>query len=128
MGKKTTTKKTTRVPKTRNANTMTESQFWGMIRASLRNRTRYWRPRINALNAAKRPSQSNNKKLKWEFLCADCLQYFSQKSVEIHHEQEAGSLRCAEDVAGFIERLFAEEGWICLCLECHKNRHEILNK
>lgn len=121
--KKTTTKKTTRVPKTRNGGKYTESQFWGMIRAALRDRTRFWIPKLNALLAARRPSQSNNKKLKWEFLCKDCLQYFPQKSVEMHHEQEAGSLRCAADLPLFVEKLFSETGWICLCLECHKKRH-----
>lgn len=123
MGKRIRTVKTTRVPKTRNCNSMTESQFWGMVRATLRNRTRFWKPKLQCLLDARRPSQSKNKKLKWEFQCAHCLQYFPQSSIEVHHSIEAGALACAEDLPGFVERLFAETGWECLCIQCHKNYH-----
>lgn len=111
------------VPKTRNAGTLTESAFWSMIRSSLRARTRFWKPRLMALQKAKRKSQSTNKKLKWEFQCDKCKNWFPQKNVEVHHEIEAGSLKCATDLPGFVERLFAEEGWVVYCKQCHSLEH-----
>lgn len=110
--------------KTRNGGTMTESAYWSFIRSALRNKSRFWIPRLDALKAARRPSQSNNKKLKWEFKCSECQDYFPQKEVEIHHKIEAGSLKCAEDLPKFVERLFAETGWECLCKKCHLKEHK----
>lgn len=123
MGKK---KKIKRIvaPKTRNCNSWTESQFWGFIRASLRSKSRWWKPRLNALTKARRKSQSKNKRLKWEFLCNTCKNWYPQKMIKVHHSIEVGSLKCAQDLPGFVERLFAETGWICLCKECHKKEHE----
>jgi len=118
--------KTTRVPKTRNGNTMTESAFWQMIRATLRSRTRWWIPRLNALKDARRNYQGKNKRQKWEFKCADCEQYFPQKMIEVHHSNEVGQLLNVGDLPLFIERLFAEDGWVCLCKNCHLKRHQIL--
>jgi hypothetical protein len=111
------------VAKTRNGGTQTESAFWSFIRSALRNKSRFWVPRVNALKAARRPSQSSNKKLKWEFQCSRCLDYHPQKNMEVHHEIEAGSLKCASDLPGFVERLFVETGWVCLCKPCHLSYH-----
>src|SRR5207302_9157165 len=107
-------------PKTRNGGKWTEGQFWSFIRASLRSKSRWWLPRLNALKLARRKSQSKNKRLKWEFLCTKCLKWHPQKNMEVHHSIEAGSLKCANDLPGFVERLFAENGWVCLCKNCHK--------
>ena len=108
-----------KLPKTRNAGTWTETTFWSMIRSALRSKSRWWLPRLNALKKARRSSQSSNKRLKWEFLCFKCKDWFPQTEVEIHHMVEAGSLKKAEDLPGFVERLFAEEGWECVCKGCH---------
>lgn len=113
------------VLKTRNANTMTESAFWGMIRQTLRGKSRFWKPRLLALSKAKRKNESNNKRLKWEFQCNACKKYFPQKNVEVHHSIEAGSLKCANDLPGFVERLFAEDGWVVLCRDCHHDAHTL---
>lgn len=110
--------------KTRNSGTMTEAAFWGMIRATLRNKTRFWKPKIEALKAARRKSLSTNKRLKWEFQCNNCKHWFPQKFIQVHHSQEAGSLKSASDLPIFVERLFSETGWECLCKNCHKKEHE----
>ena len=123
MAKKVIKRKSTTVL-SRNGGTMSESAFWGMIRSCLRNRTRFWVPRLNALNAAKRSSQNINKRLKWEYMCFSCKQYFSQKEVEIHHSKQAGTLKCANDLPLFVENLFCETGWICLCKNCHIKEHK----
>lgn len=114
-----------RVPRTRNANTLTESAFWQMIRAALRNRTKFWRPKLNALKAARRPSQSSNKRLKWEFQCSNCKHWFQQSSIQVHHSLPAGQLNSYDDLPDFVRNLFAEDGWICLCKQCHKKEHKI---
>ena len=122
MKKPKTIRKT--VSRTRNANTMTENQFWQMVRAALRNRTMYWIPKRNCIIAARRPSQNKNRRLKWEYQCFSCKQWFIQEEVEAHHSIEAGSLKSYEDLPDFVRKLFAEEGWICLCKQCHTKIHE----
>lgn len=73
------------------------------------------------LQGARRPSQSDNKRLKWEFQCAGCNHWFPQSEVEVDHIVPAGSLRSFEDIAGFVERLFCEpEGLVVLCERCHR--------
>lgn len=116
--------KKVRVNRIRNGNTMTESQFWQMIRSTLRNRTRFWVPKNNCIKAARRVSQSKNKRLKWEFQCSKCKQFFPQKMIEAHHSEEAGSLKSYEDLPEFVRKLFSEDGWIALCKDCHKKEHE----
>lgn len=112
-----------RVPKTRNNGEWTESMFWQMIRAALRNKSRWWKPRLAALAKARRPSQSKNKRLKWEFQCCKCTEWFPQTQVQVHHAIEAGKLNSSADLAGFVERLFAETGWECVCKACHSEIH-----
>jgi len=121
---KKTSVKRIKSPKTRNAGKWTEGQFWSFIRAVLRNKSRWWIPRLNALKNARRSNQSVNRRLKWEFQCKTCKNWYPQKNMEVHHTIEAGSLKSAQDLPGFVERLFAETGWVCLCKTCHKKEHE----
>jgi hypothetical protein len=110
-------------PLIRNAGKWTESEFWQMIRSSLRNRTRFWAPKLKALTEARRSSQSANKRLKWEFKCCKCENWFPQKMIEVHHTIPAGSLRSGDDLKPFVENLFAEEGYAVVCKPCHKLEH-----
>lgn len=112
------------VVRTRNANTWTESMFFQMIRSALRNRTRFWQPKINCIKEVRRPSQSDNKRLKWEFKCSSCGKYVPQKFIEAHHSEEAGKLSCYEDLPEFVRKLFSENGWVPLCKTCHKLSHK----
>lgn len=110
-----------RVPRTRAGNTLTEAQFWTFLRSNLRLASRKWAPRRMVLQEARRPSQSDNKRLKWEFQCAECEGWFPQSEVEVDHVVPAGSLRSFEDIAGFVERLFCEpKGLVVLCEQCHR--------
>ena len=106
--------------KTRNANTMSEAAFWGMIRSTLRRRTMYWKPISIAKSKARRPYKGNNTKQKWEYQCAKCKKWWKDKEVEVNHVKEAGSLKCAQDLPNFVENLFAESGYEVLCKTCHK--------
>lgn len=107
-------------PKPRNHGTMTEAAFWQSIRSQLRKVSRWWKPIVACKEANRRPNQSSNKRLKWEFMCNSCKNWFPDAQIKVDHIQECGSLNCAEDAGGFIERLFCEvDGLQCLCEECH---------
>lgn len=124
--KKTAKKRAKRVapPKTRNGGKWSEGEFWQMIRSALRNRTRFWAPKLKALTQARRPSQSANKRLKWEFQCSKCGEWFPQKLIQAHHTIPAGSLQSGDDLKPFVERLFCEEGFEIICKPCHTEEHK----
>ena len=44
-----------------------------------------WPPKFEALRRAQRPSQSDNKKLKWEYQCAHCLTWNRGDNVSVDH-------------------------------------------
>ena len=128
MGKK---QKKIRVPRTRNANTLTESQYFSKIRSSLRNSFRYWKPGQLALERASRPSQSKNKRLKKEYQCAICKKWFKRADVEIDHLEECGALKSYDDIVPFLKRLTKENpnAYQILCKPDHRARtNEYLNK
>ncbi len=115
-----------RVPKTRNANTITESAFFSKIRSALRAGFRFWKPMMMALAKAERPSQDANKRIKKEYQCSHCQGWYQRRMVEIHHIVECGSLKDWEDIVPFIQRLTCEDvdGYEVLCKECHKIHHK----
>jgi 5-methylcytosine-specific restriction endonuclease McrA len=109
-----------RVPRTRADNTMTEAGFWTFIRTNLRLISCKWVPRRRALEASRRPNQSDNKRLKWEHQCSQCLQWFPHKQVEVDHVIPVGSLLAYSDLPGYVERLLCEvDGFVVLCERCH---------
>jgi hypothetical protein len=116
--------KTMRVPRTRAGGEWSEAAFWGFLRSGLRQLSRRWPPLVRiAVNAVRRPSQSGNKRQKWEYQCADCDGWFMRKNVEVDHMLPCGSLRSLQDIAGFIDRLFCEpDGLRVLCDRCHAVR------
>jgi 5-methylcytosine-specific restriction endonuclease McrA len=99
---------------------MSEAAFWGFIRSSLRRALRFWKPIVKAKMNARRASQSDNKKLKWEFQCNHCKGWFPDKQVQVDHIVPVGSLKCSDDLAGFIDRLASEDGFQVLCSGCHQ--------
>lgn len=105
--------------KTRNCGTWTESQYKSFIRSMLRRGSFRWLPRKKALESARRPSQSTNKKLKFEFHCAECGGWFPQKEVAVDHKIACGSM---DDLNGFVARLYPEdpEAFQVLCKKCHR--------
>lgn len=111
-----------KVPRTRNAGTLTEAGFWAMIRSSLRQTSRWWKPAAAAKQAAKRKYVGPNKLQKWEYKCNECQNWFKDKDVAVDHVVECGELRCADDLPGFIDRLFTEDGFQVLCKTCHNEK------
>ena len=115
MGKK--------VIKTRNAGTMSESAFWAFIRSALRQKSRWWKPITQCKQNAKRPYKGLNKRQKFEYQCNKCKKWFPDKQINIDHILPAGELNKADDLPGFVERLFVEvEGLQCLCQNCHNEK------
>jgi 5-methylcytosine-specific restriction endonuclease McrA len=117
--KKTTVKKP-RPLKVRNGGTLTESGFWSFIRSALRQKSRWWKPISQAKANVKRPYKGPLKRQKFEYQCNQCKKWYADKNVNVDHVIPAGSLNCAEDLPGFVERLFCEvEHLQLLCTQCH---------
>ena len=112
-----------RVAKPRNAGTMTESAFWSFIRSALRQKSRWWKPITQCKLKARRAYKGPNKRQKFEYQCNECQQWFADKHVNVDHITPAGTLRCANDLPGFVERLFCEiDGLQVLCSKCHDKK------
>lgn len=110
-------------PKTRNAGTMTESAFWGFIRSALRQKSRWWKPITECKAKARRAYTGPLKRQKYEYQCNSCKNWFPEKQINVDHIVGAGSLNCAEDLPGFVERLFCEQDNLqCLCTDCHDKK------
>ena len=112
-----------RVVKTRNAGTMTESAFWSFIRSALRQKSRWWKPITQCKMKSRRPYKGPNKRQKFEYQCKSCSKWFPDKKVNVDHIIPAGSLQCAADLPGFVERLFCEiDNLQVLCSDCHNKK------
>lgn len=111
------------VPKTRNNGTMTESAFWSFIRSGLRQKSRWWKPITQCKLNAKRTYKGPNKRQKFEYQCNSCKKWFAEKNINVDHIDPAGSLNCANDLPGFVERLFCEtDNLQVLCSGCHNTK------
>ncbi len=117
-----------KVPRTRNAQTWTESQFESAIRSALRQKFRYWKPATEAMMAHSRPYQGTNKRRKIEVQCQDCLEWFPPSVIQKDHIVPAGSLKdestgrmTQESLWGFLCRLTEEDVKLYqpLCKPCH---------
>jgi hypothetical protein len=114
-----------KVPREYGGGTLTRSQYFGKIRSALRNCFRYWPPLQQALKLASRPSQNTeNKRLKVEYQCASCKNWFARKNVEIDHKIPCGTLTEYEHIPDFIKKLAAEnvEDYDVLCKPCHLSK------
>ena len=109
------------VIRTRNAGSLTESEYFGKIRSALRKAFQYWKPAMIALEQASRKSESENKRLKKEYHCAKCKKWFKRTDVQIDHIEECGTLKSYSDIALFLTKLTIEDpnGFQILCKPCH---------
>jgi len=128
MKKKRASKKP-RVPKVRNAGTMTESAFWSFIRSALRQKSRWWKPITLCKTKARRAYKGPNKRQKFEYKCNNCGGWFQEKKINVDHIIPAGSLNCSADLPGFVERLFCEvDNLQVLCTSCHDEKTKLEKK
>lgn len=100
-----------------------EINFYTWLRQGLRSLSRRWPPVYQCLAAAKRPAPKEappRQKVAYE--CAICGRLNTAKNIAIDHRVPAGQLLCAEDIQGFIERLFCgAEGLQAICKDtCHR--------
>lgn len=107
---------------TRNGQTLTESQYFAKILSALRGTTRYWVPAMQALKEVSRPSQSSNKRLKTEYLCKSCMNWYPRKSVQIDHIIPCGGINGYDKIVPWLLKAHIEDvkGFQVLCIECHK--------
>jgi 5-methylcytosine-specific restriction endonuclease McrA len=106
--------------KPRNSGTMTESAFWSFIRSGLRQKSRFWKPITECKMKSRRAYKGPLKRQKFEYQCKECKQWFPDKKINVDHKIPAGTLRCANDLPGFVERLFCEvDNLQVLCEKCH---------
>ena len=106
-----------RVERTRAGETWTESRYWGFIRSLLRRGfTRY--PVKHQVKKASARTKKGSKR--FEYHCNSCRKWFPNSQVEVDHIVGAGSLKCAEDLPGFVTRLYCEaDNMQVLCKTCH---------
>ena len=111
-------------PRPRAGGEWTEARFIGFLRTGLRQMSRRWAPITRqALERVRRPSQSDNKRMKWEYQCAECCNWFPRKHVEVDHIVPCGTFTRLDQMQGFVERLFCEpDGLRVLCEQCHQFR------
>lgn len=126
MAKKKATKKrkgTPRTPPYEKYPEWSEARFFSFLRSALRSAWSKYPPKYTVLAKAKRKSQSENKRLKWEFQCNKCKHWYPQKEVSVDHEVPAGTLRTFEDLPEFCRKLFcSEEELQVLCSTCHSEK------
>ncbi len=79
----------------------------------------YWKPIQLAKQKARRIYKGNNKRQRYEYKCAQCKERHSDKNIQVDHIIECWSLKCAEDLPWFVERMFVEDWFAVLCKPCH---------
>jgi 5-methylcytosine-specific restriction endonuclease McrA len=96
---------------------MTDSFKW--IKSHLERLSYKWPARTKALNAARRKSTLTDKRVKWEYQCNHCKNWFKRKEVQNDHIVPKG--RYDKEVFFiWLERLFCEaDGFQVLCKPCH---------
>lgn len=111
-------------PRTRADNTMTEAQYHSHIKGALRKGTRFWKPKLLALESAyvgKKKNVSTGRLAK-HYECAMCNLHYPVKEVQVDH-----ILPVIDPIVGFrswdevIDRMFCDSNNLqVLCKSCHK--------
>lgn len=101
------------------------ARMMSFIRSALRKASQRWAPIRTAKLLVRVKYNGPNKRMKWLYRCADCGHLVPDKSCDVDHIEECGSLRDFSDLPGFVRRLFCEvENLRVLCKPCHAKRHE----
>jgi 5-methylcytosine-specific restriction endonuclease McrA len=99
----------------------TTAAYWSFVRSGLRAKFTRWPPKYEVIRAAKRELKVKVGNQKFEYQCAECLDWFKQKETEVDHIVACGSLKTFSDLAGFVERMFcSQEHLQVVCKVCHK--------
>ncbi len=104
----------------------TKSAFFQMIRSALRQRSRFWTPIQHCKKLGRRDYNGPNKRQKYEYLCAVCGNYFSDKEISIDHIKPVGKLNDYEDLPDFVRNLFCEvDNLQIICKKDHDEKTKL---
>jgi len=104
-----------------NGGTWTRARYWQQVRSHLRNAFKFaWVPIRECKTSARRKNQSSNKRLKYEYQCNHCSEWFPDKEIAVDHIEPVGSLKSEDDLVLFLKRLTPEDGFQVLCKPCHQ--------
>ncbi len=111
------------IPRPHAGGRWTRARYMAFIRSALRECSKRWPPRRDALLLARRKYVGPNPRQKYEYLCAACGRWFMEKEVQVDHIIPTGSLNILDELPVFVGRLLAEaDGWQVLCRSCHKDK------
>ena len=103
-----------------------EARFKSFLRSNLRKAWVKWPPRSDCLEHARRESQSDNKRLKWEYECAICHTWHKGSEVQVDHIHECGNIN---SLLAFVATLFSEEDNLrVVCKGCHQVKTSVTRK
>ena len=98
---------------------MTRAEYRAYIVSALRKKSMFWPVRRAVKIAARRPNESANKSLKWQYQCNLCKQWWRGDEVQVDHICELGDI--LEDPKKYLGNLFCEaEKLQVLCIGCHR--------
>ena len=95
------------------------ARYRTFVRSALRKAWTKWPPKFEALKRAQRPSQSDNKKLKWEYLCAHCQKWHRGDEVSVDHIVPWGDPWSMSFVDACRALLVSVDELQVLCNGCH---------
>lgn len=104
----------------------TTARQWAFVRSALRSAWSRHPVRFEALRRAERPYKGTDKRRKKEWQCAECESWNKSKDVSVDHIIPAGSLKCLDDLPGFVERLLfiPVDQLQVLCSGCHGKKSQ----
>lgn len=80
----------------------------------------HWKPIHEVKLEARRPNQSANLRLKWEYQCSKCKQWYPGSETVVDHIHGTGGLVSGDQLQEFVNRLFCEKEHLrVLCTNCH---------
>lgn len=95
------------------------ARYKTFVRSALRKAWSKWPPKFVALRRAQRPSQSDNKKLKWEYQCAHCKEWHRGDFVSVDHIVPWGDPWSMTFEAAIRALLVGADELQVLCNTCH---------
>mgnify|MGYP006348158135 FL=1 len=95
------------------------ARYRTFVRSALRKAWMKWPPKFEALKRARRDSQSDNRKLKYEYQCAHCQQWHRGDGVSVDHIVPWGDPWSMSFIDACRALLVSVEELQVLCEACH---------
>lgn len=101
-----------------------EAKYRSFIRSALRQASIKWPPTQLAWKLVQRPSQLNDKRIKYEYQCDECKGWFKRSECENNHLVPTGVMMEGMDhrtIGDWVDRLLAPvRHYQILCKSCHQ--------